>query len=148
MSEQMTQTLAPMETIRDHDQILAIIVHRDFDVDGIQFLSPNYFSLQLGHMRRPTGYQVVPHMHNAVQRHTVGTQEVLFIKRGRIRIDFYSFSQEFLESRELGPGDLVLLVGAGHGVEVLEEATLVEIKNGPFIEGADKGRFEGKRPKA
>lgn len=134
-----------METIRHDDQIVAIIVHRDFQVDGIKFLSPDYFSLQLGHMHRPAGYQVVPHIHNAVQRHTVGTQEVLFIKSGRIRIDFYSFAQEYLQSRELCAGDLVLLVGAGHGIEVLEDATIVEVKNGPFIAGADKGRFDGKR---
>jgi hypothetical protein len=134
-----------METIRHEDQIVAIIIYRDFQVEGIKFLSPDYFSLQLGHMRRPAGYHVVPHIHNAVQRHTVGTQEVLFVKSGLIRIDFYSFAQEFLQSRQLGEGDLVLLVGAGHGIEVLEEATIVEVKNGPFIEGADKGRFEGKR---
>lgn len=134
-----------IETIRHDDQIVAIIVYRDYQVDGIKFLSPNDFSLQLGHMRRPAGYQVVPHIHNPVHRHTVGTQEVLFIKSGLIQIDFYSFSKEYLESRQLGAGDLVLLAGAGHGIEVLEEATIVEVKNGPFIEGADKGRFEGKR---
>jgi hypothetical protein len=148
MTVALTAVRPMVETISHHDQILGIIVYRDFDVDGIRFISPNYFSLQLGQMRRPAGYEVVPHIHNAVQRHTVGTQEVLFIKGGRIRIDFYSFSQDFLESRELGAGDLVLLVGAGHGIEVLEEATIVEVKNGPFIEGADKGRFSGKRPPA
>jgi len=134
-----------IETIKYDEQTVAIIVYRDYQCDGIKFLSPNDFSLQLGHMHRPAGYQVVPHIHNAVQRHTVGTQEVLFIKSGVVRVDFYSFAQAYLESRQLCGGDLILLAGAGHGIEVLEDATIVEVKNGPFIEGADKGRFEGKR---
>ncbi|OFV91972.1 MAG: hypothetical protein A3H95_16045 [Acidobacteria bacterium RIFCSPLOWO2_02_FULL_64_15] len=134
-----------IETIKNDNEIVAIIVYRDYQVDGIKFLSPNDFALQVGQMRRPTGYQVVPHIHNPVHRHTVGTQEVLFVKSGVVRVDFYSFAQVYLESRELRAGDLILLAGAGHGIEVLEEATLVEVKNGPFIEGADKGRFEGKR---
>jgi hypothetical protein len=134
-----------IETIKCDDQIVGIIVYRDYHVDGIKFLSPNDFTLQVGQMRRPAGYQVVPHIHNPVERHTVGTQEVLFIKQGRIRVDFYSFAQRFLESRELGPGDLILLAGAGHAIEVLEDTTIVEVKNGPYVEGADKGRFEGSR---
>lgn len=135
-----------IETVSCGDQVIAILVRHGFDVDGIKFLSPNDFALQVGQMRRPTGYEVVPHIHNPVQRHTVGTQEVLFVKDGRIRVDFYSFDQEFLESKELGPGDYILLAGAGHGIEILETATIVEVKNGPYIEGADKGRFPARKP--
>lgn len=137
-----------IETIASDGQTIAIIVYRDFRVAGIKFVAPEDFSLQLGHMTRPAGYQVVPHIHNPVERRTVGTQEVLFIKSGVIRVDLYRNDQSFLESRQLREGDLILLAGAGHGIEVIEEATIVEVKNGPFIEGADKGRFDGKRPAA
>ncbi len=136
-----------IETIRWKDSTIAIIVRNGYDVEGIQFLAPTDFSLQLGHMRRPVGYHVVPHTHNPVERNTVGTQEVLFVKKGVIRVDFYSMQQEYLESRELRRGDLILLAGAGHGIDVLEEATIVEVKNGPYIEGSDKDRFEGIRRK-
>lgn len=134
-----------LDTIVNNGSIVAIIIYKDYDVEGIKFLSPNEFSLQLGYMKRSAGYQVVPHIHNPVERHTIGTQEVLFIKSGLIRIDFYSYEQAYLESRQLSDGDIVLLAGAGHGIEVLQDSTIVEVKNGPFIEGADKGRFEGKR---
>ena len=90
-----------IETIQWKDQIIALIVRAGYDFEGIKFLSPNEFSLQLGHMRRPAGYQVVPHTHNPVARNTIGTQEVLFLKKGRIRIDFYTMAQEYVESREL-----------------------------------------------
>jgi hypothetical protein len=85
----------------------------------------------------------MPHIHHPVRRETIGTQEVLFIKEGVIRIDFYSFEQVYLESRQLSAGDFVLLVGAGHGITVLEPAIIVEVKNGPYLSEADKGRFEG-----
>jgi len=134
-----------IERISNQGSIIAVIIRRDHRGPGIEFVTPNDALLQLGHMIRPVGYRVVPHVHNPVERHTVGTQEVLFLKAGRIRIDFYSFAQAYLESRELEAGDIILLAGAGHGVEVLEEATIVEIKNGPYVEGADKGRFEGRK---
>jgi hypothetical protein len=125
--------------------VIAIIVRKDHRKEGIEFLTPNSYSLQLGHMTRPVGYEVIPHTHNPVRRETYGTQEALFVKSGVIRIDFYSFEREYLESRELAEGDIILLAGAGHGIKVLEAATIVEVKNGPFIEGADKGRFEGRK---
>ena len=134
-----------IENITCDGQTIAIIVNHDDHVDGIEFLSPNDFSLQLGHMHRLAGHQVAPHIHNPVRRHTVGTQEVLFVKKGVIRVDFYSFDQKYLESRQLSAGDVIMLAGAGHGIEVIEDATIVEVKNGPFVEGADKGRFEGRR---
>jgi hypothetical protein len=133
-----------IETIRYDDTVVAIIVYKDHPLgeNQIEFITPNEFSLQLGYMNRPVGYQVIPHIHNPVRRETIGTQEVLFIKEGVIKIDFYSFERVYLESRKLSAGDLILLVGAGHGITVLEAATIVEVKNGPFIQGADKGRFE------
>ena len=134
-----------IETIRYDDTVVAIIVYKDHRLgeNQIEFITPNEFSLQLGYMNRPVGYQVIPHIHNPVRHETIGTQEALFIKEGVIEIDFYSFERVYLESRKLSAGDLILLVGAGHGITVLEAATIVEVKNGPFIPGADKGRFEG-----
>jgi hypothetical protein len=140
--DEMSQAI---ETIKCDGEVIAIIVYRDYHVDGIKFLSPDSFSLQLGHMSRPAGHQVVPHIHNPVHRHTIGTQEVLFIKKGVIRVDFYAFDQRYLDSRKLSAGDLIMLAGAGHGIEVLEDASIVEVKNGPFVKDADKGRFDGKQ---
>jgi len=136
-----------IETIHHDDAVVAIIVYKDHRLkeNQIEFITPNEFSLQLGYMSRPAGYQIVPHTHNPVRRETIGTQEVLFVKEGLIEVDFYSFEQIYLESRRLSAGDLILLAGAGHGITILETATIVEVKNGPFIPGADKGRFEGIR---
>lgn len=134
-----------IENISYDEGIVAVIIYNDYDTDGIKFLSPTDFPLQLGYMRRPTGYKIMPHIHHPVHRECIGTQEVLFIKKGVIEIDFYSFAQDYLESRLLKAGDIILLAGAGHGITVIEEAVIVEVKNGPYIQDADKGRFEGNK---
>jgi len=71
------------------------------------------------------------------------TQEVLFIKKGKLRVDFYSREQGYLESRVLESGDVILLASAGHGFEVLEDLEMFEVKQGPYVEHADKVRFDG-----
>lgn len=132
-----------IENIIHNGLVIAIIIQNEYHHDGIKFLSDESFSLQIGYMSRPKGYQVIPHIHNPVERNTIGTQEVLFIKKGKIRIDFYSYEQVYLESRTLTEGDVIFLIGAGHGIDILEPSEIFEVKNGPYIEGADKGRFEG-----
>ena len=137
-----------VETVHDGDQVLAIIVRASYEADGINFFSPGDFALQLGHMRRPAGYRIAPHVHHPVQRNTVGTQEVLFIRKGVVRASFYSENQELVDTRVVSEGDILLLAAGGHGFDVLEEATIVEVKNGPYLEGADKGRFAPASPTA
>jgi hypothetical protein len=136
-----------IEKIIHDDIVIAIIIYNNYRIEqnSIGFVSPHDYLLQLGYMNRPVGYKVIPHIHNPVRRETYGTQEVLFIKEGRILIEFYSYERVYLESRELSSGDVVLLCGAGHGITMLEPTIMIEVKNGPFIEGADKGRFEGKK---
>lgn len=133
-----------IEKITHHDNLLAIIVRKDYSKDGISFITPNDFSLQLGYMKHPEGYKIKPHMHHPVYRETIGTQEVLIIQKGKIRIDFYSFEKKYLESRELSAGDVIFLIDAGHGMVVLEPVSMIEVKNGPYRPEEDKEKFEGK----
>lgn len=132
-----------IETLKNGEQLLAVIVSRKFDTPGIHFFTPNDLSQQLAYMRHPSGKIIEPHVHNPVNREVQYTQEVLFIKRGRLRVDFYDNSQEYLESRILEAGDVILLATGGHGFEVLEEVEMVEVKQGPYAGDQDKTRFTG-----
>lgn len=131
------------ETIKVGDQLFAIIVSRDFDKSGIHFFTPDDLSQQLAYMRHPAGKVIDPHIHNPVHRNVQYTQEVLFIKRGRLRVDFYDNDQRYLESRILQGGDVILLATGGHGFEVLEEIEMIEVKQGPYAGDDDKTRFDG-----
>jgi len=136
--------IATVEKITYGDDLLAIIVRKGHKKNGISFITPNDFSLQLGCMRHPQDYKIKPHMHNPVRRETVGTQEVLIIQKGKLRIDFYSFDKKYLEARELSAGDVILLITAGHGMTVIEPVSMIEVKNGPYRPEQDKEKFEGK----
>ena len=121
---------------------LAMIVRRDFRCDGIEFFTPGSYSQQVGYMNRPCGYVIPPHVHNPVVREVEYTKEVLLIRSGRLRVDFYSEEREYLQSSELEQGDLILLQYGGHGFEMLEPTEIIEIKQGPYAGDHDKTRFE------
>ena len=121
---------------------LAIIIRNNFRKEGIQFFTNDNDSQQLGYMNRPIGYEIKPHRHNLVQREVHLTQEVLFIKSGKVRVDFYSNNQDYLESRILNQGDVILLSDGGHGFKMLEPSEIIEVKQGPYCGEQDKVRFE------
>jgi hypothetical protein len=121
---------------------LAIIIHRSFEKNGIEFFTPGTYSQQIGYMNRPSGYVIAPHVHNPVARAVEFTNEVLFIRSGRVRVDFYSEAQEYLESTVLETGDVILLAHGGHGFEMLEPTEMIEVKQGPYAGDRDKTRFE------
>lgn len=122
-------------------QLLALILHAGFTKEGIHFLTPGSFSQQLGYMKRASGYAIPPHDHNPVPRTIEWTQEVLFIKSGKVRLDIYSLERQYLESRILEAGDVVLLAHGGHGLVILEESEIIEVKQGPYAGEVDKTRF-------
>lgn len=128
-------------TIEHNGQVLALILPANFRSEGIQFFTPDDFSQQLAYMNRPTGYVIQPHVHNPVTREVEYTKEVLFVRSGRLRIDFYDDEQNYLESRILCAGDVVLLARGGHGFEMLEDSELIEVKQGPYAGDKDKTRF-------
>ncbi len=113
----------------------------NYKTEGIKFFTPNDLSQQLGYMNRPQGYVIPPHLHNPVPREVQFTNEVLFIKSGKVRVDFYDDDQNYLESRVLHQGDLILLAFGGHGFEMLEPTEMIEVKQGPYAGEADKTRF-------
>jgi hypothetical protein len=131
-----------VERIVHDGKTLAIIVRSGFSVQGIEFLTPNDYSLQLGYMTRPEGYVIKPHVHLPVERTTKYTQEVLFIRQGRVRVDFYSEGRDYFLSRVLQQGDVVLLICGGHGFQALETVEILEVKQGPYAEGRDKALFD------
>ena len=136
-------SVSPIETISFSNIVFGIIVRASFAADGIEFFTPGDFSQQLAYMHHPSGKTIDPHVHNPVPREVYYTQEVLFIRKGRLKVDFYDESHVYMDSRELGAGDVILLCGGGHGFEVLEEVEMIEVKQGPYAGDADKTRFVG-----
>lgn len=120
---------------------LGLIVRSQFSSNGVDFLTPDTFGQQIAYMNRPSGEVIQAHIHEPISRQLIGTQEVLYVRSGRIRVDFYESDRTYVSSAVLGAGDLMLLNTGGHGFEVLEDTDMIEIKQGPFAEGRDKTRF-------
>lgn len=131
-----------LEQITLNDKILGIIIRANYNKEGIAFFTPDDFSQQLGYMNRPEGYVIAPHVHNVVERKVDLTQEVLIIKSGKVRVDFYDNNKQYIESRIVQKGDIILLAHGGHGFEMLEPSEIVEVKQGPYCGEMDKVRFE------
>lgn len=131
-----------IESIQCEGRQLALIVRHKYKSDGIEFFTPSTYSQQLGYMSRPAGYVIPPHVHNPVKREVQYTKEVLFIKCGVVRVDFYGEDKTYLQSSLLLAGDIILLAFGGHGFQILEDAEIIEVKQGPYAGEQDKTRFD------
>lgn len=132
-----------IERVIDEEKELAIIIRNDYHQKGIHFLTEGDYSQQLAYMHHPKGKIIDAHVHNHEERSIVLTQEVLIIKKGVLRVDFYKEDYSYLKSTLLQAGDIILLASGGHGFEVIEEVEMVEIKQGPYLGERDKTRFQG-----
>jgi len=132
-----------LSEIRHNNELLALIINNDLSRDGITFFTPDDFSQQLAFMKHPKGKIIPPHVHNIVKREVHYTKEVLFIRKGKLRVDFYDDCKNYLESRILSEGDVILLSTGGHGFVALEDLEMFEVKQGPYAGEMDKTRFSG-----
>lgn len=132
-----------VEQIFDEYRMIAIIISAEYQEDGITFFTPNNFSQQLAAIKHPAGHRIQAHVHKPVPREVRYTQETLFIKKGRIKINFYDEQKKYLDSRVLQTGDVILLVSGGHDLLMIEDTEMIEVKQGPYAGEDDKERFGG-----
>lgn len=132
-----------VQKIEYNGKTLAIIIKNDYSKDGVEFFTPNDFSQQLAYMKHPKGKRIEAHTHNIVPREVSYTKEVLIIRKGKLRVDFYEDNQTYIESHIVEQGDIILLAFGGHGFDCLEEVEMIEVKQGPYLGEQDKVRFAG-----
>lgn len=131
-----------IEKIYDGKTFLGMIIRKDYHTDGIAFMTQDEDPMQLGYMNRAKDYVIAPHVHNKVPRTITNTHETLIVRKGKVRVDFYSDDKAYLESRIAYEGDVVLLAYGGHGFKMLEDGEMIEVKQGPYCGMQDKVRFD------
>ena len=136
-------TPEPLERVTDDatGAELALVIRAGFGQPGINFVTDDESVHQLGVLKWPQGHLIDAHVHNPMARTIDSTQEVLFIRSGRVRVDLYGDDRGYRSSLELGPGDVIFLASGGHGFEILEDADIVEVKQGPYRGEGEKTRF-------
>lgn len=135
-----------IETIRHGEQIIAMIIRADHHGSGAEFITPEDFSQQVAYMNHPEGYRIAPHLHQALPRRITRTQEVLVIRSGRVKVDYFTEDRSYLSSSVIESGDVLLLASGGHGFTMLEQTEMIEVKQGPYAGDRDKVRFS-ERPR-
>jgi len=135
-----------VETVAADGQTLALIVRGAINTPGVSFFTPGDYSQQLAYMQHPAGRVIAAHVHRPVVREVHKTLEVLFVRKGRLRADFYDDARRYVESRVLAGGDVILLVAGGHGFAALEPVEMFEVKQGPFAGTEDKALITAAPP--
>lgn len=135
-----------VERVCIEDITYAIIIRSDYHESGIHFMTEDNYSQQMAYMHHEKGKIIDAHVHNHELRNVIQMQEVLVLRKGKLRVDFYTNDKEYFGSKSLFEGDIILLASGGHGFEVLEEVEMVEIKQGPYLGERDKVRFQGVDP--
>ena len=132
-----------VKSIMNGEQTLAIVIPAGYSKPGITFFTPSTYSQQLAFMNHVKGHNIQAHIHNQLDRHVEYTQEVLVLRKGKLKVNFYDNDHSYLESCVLSAGDIILLASGGHGFEVLEDVEMIEVKQGPYAGDKDKTRFDG-----
>ena len=100
---------------------------------GLTFLTQNQDFIQVGIWGFDHGAKLQPHIHNDIQREITRTQEVIFVKRGKLGAYIYNEDKRLIRKLEMSTGDMLILLKGGHGYEILEDNTeVLEVKNGPY----------------
>ncbi len=131
-----------MEWLRDGEgRPLALIVRASVEPSHTEFMTPSEFKQQVGFVVYPEGGEIKRHVHLPLERHLIGTAEVLVLRKGRCLMDVYDDARHLIATRELRVGDVMLMVGGGHGFRMLEDTVFLEVKQGPYTGLQEKELF-------
>lgn len=125
-----------------NNELIAFVIKRDYTKEGITFFTDDEFPEQIAYMSHKKDTVVMAHVHNRIERKILVTQEVLILKKGKIRLDLYNENKEYIESYIAEAGDIIFLASGGHGLKCLEDVEMYEVKQGPYLKEQDKVRFQ------
>ena len=129
MSKESTSSV---EVIYDNDVPICHIIRASYSPAKTEFYTPDAYSQQLGIIKYPEGGSIKPHFHNKVTREVHYTQEVLVIRKGKVKVNLYDLELKYISNVILNAGDVILLASGGHGFEMLEDSEIMEVKQGPY----------------
>lgn len=138
--ERMT-VMPSIEHVRVGDQLIAIIVSAAHNPNATEFITSPELNLQVGFVKYPAGGHIQPHTHLPIERNTVGTNEILLVRSGKVRVSLHDDQRRVVAERTLEEGDLLLMVSGGHGFAMVEDTVILEVKQGPYLGVEEKERY-------
>ena len=132
--------------IRNKQTVYALIIKkkRRFIKNGVDFLTKDRDLLQLGFINHKKNHHIKSHIHLKKPRIINYCTEVLLIEKGKVKIKFFdNNNSDIKKDKILNKGDIIILFQGGHGFKVLEKTQIIEVKQGPYVEGKDKKIIKG-----
>jgi len=130
-----------VEQIMAAGRPLAYIIRAELAPAQTTFITPPDLKQQVGFIVYPADGEIARHVHLPLERHLVGTSEVIVVRSGRCELNVYDDDRTLVATRELRVGDVMLMVGGGHGFRMLEDTVLLEVKQGPYTGLVEKELF-------
>ena len=131
--------------IRNKKTLYALIIKkkRKFIKKGVDFLTKDQDLLQLGFINHKKNHHIKSHIHLKKPRVINYCTEVLLIEKGKVKIKFFdNKNSDIKKDKILNKGDIIILFQGGHGFKFLKKTQIIEIKQGPYVEGKDKKIIE------
>jgi mannose-6-phosphate isomerase-like protein (cupin superfamily) len=129
------------EHIAAGEQTLAYVFRAGSNPERTTFVTPDAAAFQAGFVVYGAGQEIPRHEHRQIERTVERTSEVLVIREGRCEVDLYDAERTLVRTLELRAGDIILLLGGGHGFRLLEDTVFFEVKQGPYLGDDEKERF-------
>ena len=130
-----------LETINYKNQTYALIIRskNQFIKKSVNFLTKNSDLMQIGFLNHRKNHIITSHIHKKKKRVINYCTEVLIIKKGKIKVNFYNEkATDIRKSKILYKNDIIILFKGGHGFKILEACQMIEVKQGPYKKNLDK----------
>ena len=120
-----------IEKIRFNSTDYAIILRKSLRVERSTFFTKDDNSMQIGVIKHEAGYVERPHIHRKPNIYP-DIQQVLYIQKGIVAIDFFDDKGIKVGEATLKEGDIILRMFGGHAIRVIEDLACFTVKQGPF----------------
>jgi len=130
-----------IEEIKSKGKILVYIIKNGQKIAKTHFLTPQNANMQVGYIVYPAKSVIPRHFHKKIIRRLDRTEEVLVVKKGSAYFDIYDGKKHLVATRRVKAGDIMIIVGGGHGFRVVKDLILLEVKQGPYTGVDEKERF-------
>tara|TARA_B100000902_G_C27225543_1_gene871997 strand:- start:764 stop:1183 length:420 start_codon:yes stop_codon:yes gene_type:complete len=115
------------------------IVRPSLSQEGLNFITSDEQSMQVGIWNYKEQKELEPHYHNEFERVANITSETVFVVRGKILAKVYKKDKDLVLEQTLNEGEMIIQFYGIHEYKILDDAIVIETKNGPYF-GPDKDR--------
>ena len=122
-----------IEKIENNGELLALIMRNSYNKSGLNFLTREEHSFQVGIHNVKKGARYKAHKSLPFKKlENFKTNKIYYVKEGKVGVDIYDKKDKKVNYVNLNAGDLILFVEGGHGLDILKDSKVIEIKQGPY----------------